>query len=401
MPCHLHIGNVGVTHQRGHVGHTTATAVVLSHLSQLGVAHEVVEHVRVAHQVLGHAGEHRVAHDGAEVGHTAAAATSTSEHASKGREIGHTATTTGSTSSIINSISGRLSATLGLLDLALSSLQTPLHGLTTTVALGLDTLLVGLLGTVVISQVETSQSQTAPGLGVLGVNSSGELGILGRLLVLSSRGIGSSPVGEVDGVRGSDSQSLGVEIDSGGVVLAGHGTVTLGLQLVGLGGGSASRGLLAFGRLGRVAGGLVAKLLVDTVDAGQRLATHGILHSSLVGGINLEGIGDTGLGDLDGFGIVGGQGAILQAGTEEVNDGKREALLGLCGSLERGKLGSDHSYRMIGCAKNQSYHCVRYKGVSQRTEMSYHEQSKGVAGGNWMRGLAGCLVCLSPELPCT
>ncbi|RDK48208.1 hypothetical protein M752DRAFT_12296 [Aspergillus phoenicis ATCC 13157] len=336
MSYYLHIGNVGIAHQRGHVGHTTATAIVFSHLSQLGVAHEVVEHIGVAHQVLGHAGEHGVAHDRAEVGHTAAA-TSTSQHASKGRQIRHTATTTGSTSSIVNSISGRLGATLGLLDLALSSLQTPLHGLAAAVALSLDTLLIGLLGTVVISQVETSQSQTAPGLGVLGVNSSGELGILGRLLVLSGRGIGSSPVGEVDGVRGSNSQGLGVEVNSGAVVLAGHGTVTLGLQLIGLGGGSASRRLLAFASLGRVAGGLVAKLLVDTVDAGQRLSTHGILHSSLVGGVNLEGVGDTGLGDLDGFGIVGGKGAILQAGTEEVNDGEREALLGLCGSLKRGK----------------------------------------------------------------
>ncbi|OJJ73979.1 hypothetical protein ASPBRDRAFT_525155 [Aspergillus brasiliensis CBS 101740] len=336
--CHLHISNVGIAHQSRHVGHTTATAIVLSHLSQLGVAHKVVKHIRVAHQVLGHAGEHRVAHYRTEVGHTAAATTATTQHASEGRQIRHTAATTGSTGSIINSISRRLGATLGLLDLALGSLQTSLHGLAATVALGLDTLLVGLLGTVVISQIETCQSQTAPSLGVLGVNSRGELRILGRLLVLSGRGIGSSPVGEVDGVRGSNSQSLGVEIDSGLVVLAGHGTVTLGLQLIGLGSGSASRRLLAFTSLGRVAGGLVAELLVDTVDAGQGLSTHGILHSSLVGGINLEGIGDARLGDLDGFGVVGGKGAILQAGTEEVNDGEREALLGLCRSLDKGKV---------------------------------------------------------------
>ncbi|PWY83218.1 hypothetical protein BO94DRAFT_121694 [Aspergillus sclerotioniger CBS 115572] len=334
--CHLHIGNVGVAHQRRHVRHTTAAAKVLGHLSQLGVAHEVAEHVGVAHQVLSHAREHGVAHDGSEIGHTTAAtATTTAQHASKGRQIGHAASTTGCSSGIIDLIGRRLGATLGLLDLLLGGLKTPLHSVTTTVALGLDTLLVRLLGTVVIGQVETSQSQTAPGLGVLGVHGGGKLGILRRLLVLSGCGIGSSPVGEVDRVGGSNGQGLGVQIDGSGIVLASHGTVALRLQLIRLGRRGTRLGLLFTG-LGRVARGLVPQLLVDTVDAGQRLSTQSILHSSLVRRVDLEGIGNAGLGDLDGFGVIGGQGAILQAGTEEVDDGERQALLGLCGGLESG-----------------------------------------------------------------
>jgi hypothetical protein len=63
------------------------------------------------------------------------------------------------------------------------------------------------------------------------------------------------------------------------------------------------------------------------------LATDGLLYGGLVGRIHLEGIGDARLGDLNRFGVVGGEGAILQAGAEEVDDSQRKALVGFGGGL--------------------------------------------------------------------
>ncbi|PKY07492.1 hypothetical protein P168DRAFT_97197 [Aspergillus campestris IBT 28561] len=345
-----HISKAGVVHQLRHVRHAAATAEVVGHLSQLRVVHEVAQHVGVAHEVLGHAREHGVAHDRAQIGHTAAtaaAAAAASKHAGQRRQVGHTAAAAAAaargTRSLVDSISRRLAATADLCDLSLRSLKAPLHGITATVTLGFDTLLVGLLGAVEIGNIKPGESQPAPRLGVLGIDRNGELGIVNSLLVLSGRGVGSSAVGEINRVGGGGLQRLGVALDSGGVVLAGHRAVSLGLQLIGFGRRGASLGLGALlGRAGLrlsttaggcLAGGLSPELLINTVDARQRLATHGILDRGLVGRVDLEGIGDARLGDLDRLRIVSSQGAVFQAGAQKVDDRKRQALVGFCRGL--------------------------------------------------------------------
>lgn len=387
-----HVSKVRVVHQLRHVRHAAATAEVVGHLSQLGVVHEVAQHVRVAHEVLGHAGKHGVAHDRAQIRHTAAAAaTAASKHAGQRRQVGHPTATAAArgTRSLVNSVSRRLRATADLRNLSLGSLKAPLHGITATVALGFDTLLVGLLGTVEIGNIKPGESQPAPRLGVLGVDRNGEFGIVNRLLVFPGRGVGSSAVGEIDGVGGGGLQRLGVPLNSGGVVLASHRAVSLGLQLIGFGCRGASLRLGApLGRAGLglstaggcLAGGLPPELLVNTVDARQRLATHGILDRGLIGRVDLEGIGDARLGDLDRLRIVSSQGAVFQAGAQKVDDRKRQALIGFCRSLIERPIRDD------GANQHTIY----------RTRIPYHSQIR-LSGVMWMgkgqmmsRGIWGC-----------
>ena len=52
-------------------------------------------------------------------------------------------------------------------------------------------------------------------------------------------------------------------------------------------------------------------------------------------GVDVEGVGDAGGGDFDGFSIFGGEGSIFEGGLEEIDYGEGELLLGVeGGSLE-------------------------------------------------------------------
>ena len=54
----------------------------------------------------------------------------------------------------------------------------------------------------------------------------------------------------------------------------------------------------------------------------------GFLHGGFVARVHVEGVGDAGLRDFDAVGVVGGEGAILKRGGEEVDYGEGEALFG-------------------------------------------------------------------------
>lgn len=337
----LHLGNARIAHQAGHIRHATTLAKALGHLAHARVAHDVVQHIGVAHEVLSHASEHRVVHHRTQVGHATATTTHTTHQTGQRRQIRHTAGATGCAGSIVQFLGGRLGIAAGLLDLPCRGLKAATHGIAAAVTLGLNALLVSFLGSVVVTKLEPGEAQTAPGLGVLRIRRDGKLGVLGGLVSLSGGGISGSTVGEVDRVGGGDLQSLGVLLNGGGVILLGHESIALGLQLIGLGGRRARLGLLGLRLLGASIGlgrRLVAQLLVDAVDVGQRLPTNSFLHGSLVSRINLEGIGDTRLGDLDRFGIVGGEGAVLQAAAEEVDDGQSQTLVAFVRGLRNALL---------------------------------------------------------------
>jgi len=65
------------------------------------------------------------------------------------------------------------------------------------------------------------------------------------------------------------------------------------------------------------------------------LAAKGVLHGSLVIGVNLEGVRDTGLRNFNRLSVISGQSAIFQTRAEEVDNGKRQALLGFCRGLNK------------------------------------------------------------------
>ena len=149
----------------------------------------------------------------------------------------------------------------------------------------------------------------------------------------------------VDWVRGGNLQGLGVRVDGSVVVLARHCGITLRLQLIRLRSGSTGlgSGRLAFlgwrRAAGRGIGGrFIPELLVHAVDGRQRLPTHGILNGGLVGWVYLEGIRDAGLGDFDRFRVICSKGAVFHAGTQEIDDGEREALLRFGWGLRRKKV---------------------------------------------------------------
>ena len=54
-------------------------------------------------------------------------------------------------------------------------------------------------------------------------------------------------------------------------------------------------------------------------------------HVGFGGGVDVEGVGDAGGGDLDGFGVFRGEGAVFEGGLEEVDYGEGELLLGVEG----------------------------------------------------------------------
>ena len=47
--------------------------------------------------------------------------------------------------------------------------------------------------------------------------------------------------------------------------------------------------------------------------------------------VDFEGVGDAGLRDFDRLAVVGREGAVLEGGAEEVDDGEREPFLGFGG----------------------------------------------------------------------
>lgn len=229
---HLQIGNVGVGHYGAEVGHATTVAKLAGHVTKSRVAHQVAHQVGVAHQVLGHAGEHGVAHDGAEIGHAASTTgttgttTAAAEHGGEVAEVGHAAGASASTGT--GSRAGEV--VLGLLLLvnaALGRLEALLHGLGAAVALVLDALLVGLHGALGVAEGEAGEAQAGPGLGVVGVDGNGGLGVDAGGFVVAGGGVGGGAVGEEDCVGGVQGEGLGVEVDGGGVVLLGHGGVAL------------------------------------------------------------------------------------------------------------------------------------------------------------------------------
>jgi len=67
------------------------------------------------------------------------------------------------------------------------------------------------------------------------------------------------------------------------------------------------------------------------------LGSDGVVHVGFVGGVDVEGVGDAGGGDFDGFAVFWGEGAIFEGGGEEVNDGEGKALFRVeCGRLNGG-----------------------------------------------------------------
>ena len=50
------------------------------------------------------------------------------------------------------------------------------------------------------------------------------------------------------------------------------------------------------------------------------MPAEGVCDGFLVGGVDFEGLGYAGLGYLDGFCVVGGEGAIFEGGGEELDD---------------------------------------------------------------------------------
>lgn len=232
----LHVCNVGIVHEARHVRHATAATEALGHLTKARVAHQVVHHVRVTHEILGHAREHGVAHDGAQIGHAAGTTTGTAsataaKHASEAAEVGHAAaagTRAGGCPGQVGLLGGHL------LDAALGRLIALLHGLATAGALVLDALAVGLHGALGVAEGEAGEAQAGPGLGVGRVDGDGRLGVGAGGGVVLGGGVGGGAVGEEDGVAGVQVEGLRVEGDGLGVVLLGHGGVALGFQGLGL-----------------------------------------------------------------------------------------------------------------------------------------------------------------------
>ncbi len=150
--------------------------------------------------------------------------------------------------------------------------------------------------------------------------------------------VGGGAVGEVDGVCGGEGDGFGVEGYGGGVVLARHGGVALGFEgfrFRGRGGGGSWFGgagcWVAAAGCGGGGGVFAFEFLVDAVDAEEGLRADGVGRVGFVGGVDVEGVGDAGGGDLDAFGVFGRQGAVFEGGGEEVDDGKGETLFGVEG----------------------------------------------------------------------
>lgn len=85
-----HFGDVRVIHQTrkiraaslirtaGAAAATTAAAKALGHLPKARVIHNIVHHIRIAHHVLRHVGEHGVVHHRRQVWHATSTASTTS-----------------------------------------------------------------------------------------------------------------------------------------------------------------------------------------------------------------------------------------------------------------------------------------------------------------------------------
>ena len=169
--------------------------------------------------------------------------------------------------------------------------------------------------------------------------------------------MGGGAVGEVDWVCRGDGEGARVEGYGCCVVFARHGGVALGFEEFGFGGcgarggaggfaGSAAAdaagsgfiggggccrgGGTAFGGAagaGRGAGcGFAFEFFVDGVDGEEGLGADGVGHVGFVGGVDVEGVGDAGGGDFDGFAVFGGEGAVFEGGAEEVDYGEGETL---------------------------------------------------------------------------
>lgn len=130
----------------------------------------------------------------------------------------------------------------------------------------------------------------------------------------------------------------------GGACVRGHG-VAFVVVGGGAGGAGGRGGGAAFGGGGGAGWGggrgFAFEFLVHAIDGEEVLRADSVGQLGLVGGVDVEGVGDAGGGDLDGLGVVFLEGAVFQGGIEEIDDGEGEALFAaeLCGRLERERAG--------------------------------------------------------------
>lgn len=372
---HSHLSNTRIVHHTREIGHaptpsssstasprTTRTAKTepLRHTSQLRVIHQALQGLGVAHEVLGHVGEHGVAHQAAQIRHTSTStsASATAQHTRQSAEIRHASSAAAASTSSSGAASGASPVIevllqpasfllpLDFLHLLLGRLEPLLHRLAAPAALELDPLTVRLHAAPRVPEHEAREPQPRPRFRVLGVRGDGELGVGAGLGVLVAGAVGGGAVGEVDGVGGGDGDGFGVEVDGGRVVLARHGGVALGFEEFGFRGrgghggrfwGVGSGCCAAAGRSTACSGGagvFAFEFFVDAVDTQKRLRADGVCHVGFVGGVDVEGVGDAGGGYFYAFAIFGCQGAVLQRRGEEIDYGEGETLFG----IESGRL---------------------------------------------------------------
>lgn len=131
----------------------------------------------------------------------------------------------------------------------------------------------------------------------------------------------------------------------GGARIRGHGVAFVVVVGGGAGGAGGWGGGAAFGGGGGAGWGggrgFAFEFLVHAIDGEEVLRADSVGQLGLVGGVDVEGVGDAGGGDLDGLGVVFLEGAVFQGGIEEIDDGEGEALFAveLCGRLERERAG--------------------------------------------------------------